>query len=95
MGVIYLSDVQKKRWASFAQPTRKVHVTKVIDLATLTVLDMDDVTKKLFRKVGMEAFLSKKVKTYVRCTYEFLSTLKREMSEVQESFFALIIVDMM
>lgn len=66
MGVIYLSDVQKKRWASFAQPTRKVHVTKVIDLATLTVLDMDDVTKKLFRKVGMEAFLSKKEKTYVR-----------------------------
>lgn len=63
MGVMYLCDIHKKRSASLARPTRKVHVTKFIDLDTLAVLGIDDVMKKFFHK--MEAYLGNKAKIYV------------------------------
>lgn len=77
MGIRDLTGEEKKRWANLTQPNRIVQCTKFIDLDTLVDLGMEEVMRKLFRKVGMEEFLTKQARTYAQYTYEFLTTLEK------------------
>ncbi|XP_021769889.1 uncharacterized protein LOC110734151 [Chenopodium quinoa] len=81
MGV-RLHSKEKGVWTKLQQPRRTVQCTKFFDLEALQELEMEEGVRLLLRNVGLENFMTKCAPTYVRYTYEFLSTLTKGREQI-------------